>query len=236
MEAFAPSQKRGRQAVKDVQLLTNLLLGYDALRVDGIPGPKTVARITSLTGDALSILEGLASARQIDLGGLGRDADAFKAEVLPAVLKIAKATGLLPDAVAAQLALETGWGKKVLRTASGGNSYNYGNIKTNALKGWPGRLAGEVEVKALEYVNGKPVYEVSSFAVFASIADFADAYVWYLLYGPSAYRYPGLRSASTAREYGRILKKGNYATDPNYPSLLADVAKTVATRYGHLLA
>jgi hypothetical protein len=119
------------------------------------------------------------------------------------VLAAAKAAGARhPETVAAQWALESGWGKHV----SGKNNY-FG------IKGIKGSLR-----PTTEFING---FEVP---VTATFMDFPDLYAcvkylvdrWYNDYKG----YKGVNRASSATEAARLLIIEGYATDPKYTQKL----------------
>jgi hypothetical protein len=115
-----------------------------------------------------------------------------------------KAGAKFPALVAAQFALESGWGKHT----SGKN--NYFGIKGKGTK-----------QKTIEYVNGKPVEIVDEFQDYPSAEACVQDLVtkWYLDYK----QYKGVNNASTRNEAARMLVKQGYATDPKYADKLIDL-------------
>lgn len=107
-----------------------------------------------------------------------------------------------PELVAAQAALESGWGEHV----SGKNNY-FG------IKGSPGTV-----VTTREVYNGKEVMVEAEFKDFADELECVQYLVdrWYKDYRG----YKGVNRASTAQEAAHLLKAEGYATDPVYPELL----------------
>lgn len=106
-----------------------------------------------------------------------------------------------PELVAAQWALESGWGKSV----SGVN--NYFGIKGKGTK-----------TTTQEYENGKPV------TITAEFQDFPDlgACIQYLVdrWHKDWKQYQGVNRASNAQEAARALVTQGYATDPAYAEKL----------------
>jgi len=150
----------------------------------------------------------------------------FDLQVVPALIRGARQRGIDPFSVIAQIALESNWGKSTPKADDGSPSYNYGGIKWAALK-----TPKQAHAKTGEVIGGKAVKITDSFAVFDTPAAFADGYFHYLLDGPSSYRYKGLDKAKSAYEYGAILQKGGYATDPQYATKFAAIAKSAEKRY-----
>ncbi|GAL06879.1 flagellar protein FlgJ [Photobacterium aphoticum] len=72
----------------------------------------------------------------------------FVARLTPFAEKAAKALGTDPAVLIAQAALETGWGKKVIKNAAG-SSHNLFNIKADPR--WNG---GKVATNTLEFHQG----------------------------------------------------------------------------------
>jgi flagellar protein FlgJ len=68
-------------------------------------------------------------------------------------------TGVPAKFMLGQAALETGWGKRMIRNADGSNSNNLFGIKAGP--GWKGKVATAVTT---EYVNGQPHTKVKSSA------------------------------------------------------------------------
>jgi hypothetical protein len=115
---------------------------------------------------------------------------------------LAKTAGAkYPQLVAAQWALESGWGKHV----SGKNNF-FG------IKG-PGTV-----VTTTEFVNGKQITIKDSFKDFASPQESVSYLVtkWYKDYKG----YKGVNNASTAEKAAEDLVKQGYATDPTYAEKL----------------
>lgn len=155
-------------------------------------------------------------------------ASVFDLQVVPAIVREAKKRGLDASFALAQLVLESSWGKSTPRGDDGKLSFNYAGLKWNSVNP---RTARKATAKSGEVYGGKRVMEVSAFAAFDSAGQFAAAYFDYLYAGPSAYRYPGLSQASSAKAFGDILQKGGYATDPQYGTKIASIAESVKRRY-----
>jgi hypothetical protein len=109
-----------------------------------------------------------------------------------------------PELVAAQYALESGWGK-----------YQSGKNNFFGLKG-PG-----TKKQTTEFVNGKPVSITDEFKDFASPQECVQYLVdkWYKDYKG----YKGVNNASTRDEAARMLVSQGYATDPKYAEKLIGI-------------
>lgn len=162
------------------------------------------------------------------LGAIG-NTGVFDLQIVPAVIREARRIGLNPSFVLAQLCLESGFGRSTPRGDDGSPSLNYAGLKWNSISP---RTARKATAATNEVIGGRQIRENAVFAAFDSPSHFANAYITYLTSGPSAYRYKGLVNARSVEEYGSILQKGGYATDPLYAAKLAKTALTVSSRYG----
>lgn len=114
-----------------------------------------------------------------------------------------------PAIVAAQWALESGWGKK----ESG--KFNYFGIK--ARKGEPGTVRRTREVR-----NGRDVMEDHKFTDYPSLEAGIQGRVNFINEN-ARYRKAGYYSAKTPYEAALALVRGQYATDPKYATLLGKI-------------
>ncbi len=146
--------------------------------------------------------------------------DAFVQRMLPHAQEASASTGIPPQFMMGQAALETGWGKSEIRGANGENSYNLFGIKAGS--GWRGRT---VDIVTTEYVNGKPQKQVDTFRAYDSYADSFRDYANLLRANP---RYQNvLAQGQDARGFAQGLQQAGYATDPNYAQKLTSVIKLV---------
>ncbi|WP_049721825.1 flagellar assembly peptidoglycan hydrolase FlgJ [Gilvimarinus polysaccharolyticus] len=129
----------------------------------------------------------------------------------------AQTLGVAPEALMAQAALETGWGKHLVRDETG-SSFNLFNIKAG--KGWAGE---SVTVNTTEYIEGEAQSVDAPFRRYGSLQDsFAD-YVA-LMQKPRYQK--ALAQGTDAHGYVEQLQKAGYATDPHY----ADKIKAIMQR------
>ncbi|MFK7974618.1 MAG: flagellar assembly peptidoglycan hydrolase FlgJ [Halioglobus sp.] len=121
----------------------------------------------------------------------------------------AREIGVDPKVLVAQSALETGWGKRMIKAFDGGNSFNLFGIKAG--NGWQGQQAA---VDTLEFRDGVAAKEQANFRVYDSVASSFNDYVSFLKSNP---RYQeALEKVADAREFLQGLQDAGYATDPNY--------------------
>jgi peptidoglycan hydrolase FlgJ len=149
--------------------------------------------------------------------------DDFIQKLRPHAERAARELGVDPDALLAQAALETGWGRSVPCNAQGECSFNLFGIKAGSQ--WSGAT---VNVPTLEFESGIPVRKVERFRAYESPADSFRDYA--ALIGGSA-RYASARGVGDNVEaFASALQQGGYATDPNYAQKIAAVANEVRAR------
>ena len=139
-------------------------------------------------------------------GGNTGDVNTFKG-----MYGLAKNSGAkYPELVAAQWALESGWGK----TPSGKN--NYFGVK--ATSGQAGTSKGTWEVE-----NGKEVTTTARFRDYASPQESVNDLVskWHQNYGS----YTGVNNAKNAFGAADMLSSEGYATDPAYAAKLKEIMR-----------
>jgi flagellar protein FlgJ len=148
--------------------------------------------------------------------------DEFIATMLPLAEKAADKIGVDPRYLVAQAALETGWGKSVIRQQDGTSSHNLFGIKSH--NSWDGESA---RVLTTEYVGGKAVKEAASFRAYESYAHSFDDYVSFLQ-GNQRYE-KALSKTDKPEQFAQELQKAGYATDPSYARKIAQIARQMQT-------
>jgi flagellar protein FlgJ len=133
----------------------------------------------------------------------------FVATLTPYAEKAAERLGVDARALLAQAALETGWGKAVIRHPDGSSSHNLFNIKAD------GRWDGErVAKQTLEYRQGVAAKEMAQFRSYDSLGESFNDYADFLTSSP---RYADvLKQGGNAEHYVEALQEAGYATDPAY--------------------
>jgi len=139
----------------------------------------------------------------------------FINRIWPHAAAASQATGVPASFLAAQAALETGWGRAELRQADGQPSYNVFGIKAG--QDWNGPTA---EAVTTEYVNGLAQQRVERFRVYGSYAEAFDDYARLLATGS---RYSEVMGATDAASFARGLQRAGYATDPAYADKLTRI-------------
>jgi flagellar protein FlgJ len=135
--------------------------------------------------------------------------EAFVRDLWPHAQRAARLLGVQPEALIAQSALETGWGRHMIRGEDGRNSFNLFGIKADSR--WRGET---VATETLEFRDGVMRKERAIFRAYPSpaesFADFAD----FIRSNP---RYSEALN-SDSRGFGQALSRAGYATDPDYAS------------------
>ena len=140
----------------------------------------------------------------------------FVDQVMPSIRTAAQALGLNPLALLAQAALETGWGKRMARTADGNPSLNLFGIKADDT--WAGARAAS---NTVEYAGGVATQRQAAFRAYGSVEqsvnDFAN-----LLKNSPRYRHAAAAGAD-AQAYVDGIGRSGYATDPEYAAKLTEI-------------
>lgn len=158
------------------------------------------------SGSAVASLQG-----QVDafVGKMGASAQAASA-----------ASGVPAPLILAQAALESGWGKREIKSDDGAQSFNLFGIKAD--RSWKGPV---VEATTTEYVDGEPQKVRAKFRAYGSYDEaFAD-YASFLTRNP---RYAQVVSTTDPAEAAHGLQRAGYATDPNYGQKLVRIMQKFA--------
>lgn len=142
----------------------------------------------------------------------------FQEKLAGAAEAAEQSTGVPAKFMLGQAALETGWGKRVIRNGDGSSSNNLFGIKAGA--SWKGKVATAVTT---EYVNGKPHTRVEKFRAYDSHADAFKDYANMLSNNP---RYEKvLAHGGDAATFAMGLQRAGYATDPQYAAKVSRIIK-----------
>jgi flagellar protein FlgJ len=117
--------------------------------------------------------------------------------------------GLPAEALLAQAALETGWGKHVMSGGDSGSSHNLFGIKAD--QRWQG---SSVRQETLEYESGLAVRRRERFRSYESFEQSFQDYVAFVKGSP---RYAeAISETQDPQAYFQALQDAGYATDPAY--------------------
>lgn len=147
-------------------------------------------------------------------------AQEFVSAVMPHARRVGAELGVDPGLLVSQAALETGWGKSIIRNGDGTSSHNLFNIKAHG--GWDGPVAA---ARTMEYVNGAKVKIRDGFRSYESFAHSFRDYVDFLHANP---RYgDALQQTADPAAFAHALQKAGYATDPKYADKILSIYRRV---------
>lgn len=133
----------------------------------------------------------------------------FVSHLLPIAETVAAESGLNPQVMVAQAALETGWGRHMIENGAGKPSFNLFGIKADSR--WQGE---SVNIATSEYREG---VKMSERANFRSYQDFESSFRDYVHFLQNNPRYRDvLASADDPDVFADKLQAAGYATDPAY--------------------
>jgi flagellar protein FlgJ len=183
--------------------------------------PVTPAPAAGLPG----VSPGLSGPAASASSSLPERARNFINKLWPHAQEAARTTGVAPQFILGQAALESGWGRGEIRMADGSASHNLFGIKAG--RGWQGATA---DVMTTEYVNGVAVKSVERFRAYGSYAEAFKDYANLLAANP---RYAQvLNERADPAAFARGLQQAGYATDPNYAEKLTRVITGSIMRAG----
>jgi len=204
--AFDNDQSRMYQDMMDSQLSLTLSkgkgLGLSDLIIKQLGGEVNTTPVSAPTSVPTT------GSKQ-PISSLGENTASFIKGVYPEAEKAAAKLGVAPEALVAQAALETGWGKHVITDGERQSSFNLFNIKAGS--SWQGRT---VNVPTVEYENGTAVRRFDSFRAYETVEAAFDDYVNLISNSP---RYQNaLNKGDDVFGFAKALQDGGYATDPKY--------------------
>lgn len=139
--------------------------------------------------------------------------------LLPDAERNAARLGIQPDIIIAIAALESGWGKYVIKEHNGTSSHNLFGIKAHD-KDLPHTMH-----KTTEFINNTPVKVDEPFRKYENTASAVNGFADFLLNNP---RYKKALDSNTDNTmFLRELQRAGYATDPEYANKAIDVLKQV---------
>lgn len=133
----------------------------------------------------------------------------FVEKLTAKIRPFAKKHGFDEVALLAQSALETGWGKYMIKTSQGESSFNLFNIKAGS--DWGGSKVG---VSTLEFVDNTFQKRPSYFRKYVSLDESLHDYFNFIQTN-SRYQ-KALEYRGQGKDYIQALHDAGYATDPEY--------------------
>lgn len=194
------------------------LLAKQMLGADPTPASEELAALDAYR-PVSSLAREVAQTRRAAPVGTGTDfkpasdPQAFIDQIRPHAERAAAQLGVPAEAIMAQAALETGWGKHLPRHEDGRPSYNFFGIKAHG--GWTG---ARLEKTTHEHLGGRMQKVSAEFRSYGSVGEAFDDYARFLKSNP---RYAeALRQGGDAAAFAQGLQEAGYATDPAYAAKL----------------
>jgi flagellar protein FlgJ len=212
------AQQSGQALAKEMQSGA-LGIGSNPGAAQGAGATRLQRETDSMSTDGAASAPGVTgTARSTTSAGKPAHVRAFQDKLADAAEEAERATGVPAKFMMGQAALETGWGKRVIRNSDGSSSNNLFGIKAGP--GWKGKVATAVTT---EYVNGRPHARVEKFRSYASHAEAFKDYAKMLSNNP---RYEKvLAHGGDASTFAHGLQRAGYATDPQYAAKLSRIIK-----------
>lgn len=161
-----------------------------------------------------------------DRQGFAGPAD-FVNRLRPHAEAAAARLGVPAEALLAQAALESGWGKASMPSHGGGQSHNLFGIKAD------GRWSGDrASVQTLEYREGVAMKTRADFRAYDSYAESFHDYVDFITGNPR-YRH-ALEVVDDPKAYFKALQDAGYATDPSYAKKVLSILDRPELQGGQL--
>ena len=180
--------------------------------------PDNTSVSASTRDSHLSMAENLWTGR--DYPQLTQAQQSFIQPLLAHAHRNAKRLGTTPEPILAIAALETGWGRSVIKGKDGQDSHNLFGIKAS---GSDNRYATTLTT---EYIEGSPQKLEARFKTFANSADAVDGFANFILANP---RYSeALKHTENPERFLQELQRAGYATDPRYAEKAISIMHQIA--------
>ena len=180
---------------------------------------KLLKRQLTQRGSSQSALK-MGTAQDLPAGPAPQD---FVDRLLPPIRRAAGALNLNPQALLAQAALESGWGRRMPRNADGSSSNNLFGIKAG--EEWSGARA---TADTVEVSNGVASTRRTAFRAYGSVEESVDDFARLLASSPR-YR-EALSAGGDAAAYITRIGNSGYATDPEYSNKLNQILNSEPIR------
>lgn len=196
---------------------------WKAVQQLGTPAVASVSGSARLNGGSVAPL-GQTAGKSVF-----RTRQEFVDTMLPMAQEAAKKIGVDAHYLVAQAALETGWGKSIIRERDGSTSNNLFGIKAHS--SWDGDVATTLTT---EYRNGKASKEAADFRSYDSFKQSFDDYVSFL---QSNDRYgKALAKSGDSSQFMHELQRAGYASDPQYARKVSQIARQMKSTYENIAA
>ncbi|MES9855300.1 MAG: flagellar assembly peptidoglycan hydrolase FlgJ [Sedimenticola sp.] len=178
--------------------------------------PEIRSPITTETDVPVVEVSGPAQPLPPEKDPAGWNIDDFVQQLMPWASEAAKLIGIQPQALLAQAALETGWGRHMMRDTGGQPANNLFGIKAD--QRWDGE---RVKMDTLEYQEGVAVKRRDHFRAYDNYRESFLDYVEFISNSP---RYSkALEVTDDSQRYFSELQRAGYATDPKYANKISSI-------------
>ena len=130
-------------------------------------------------------------------------------KMFPLAKAVEKEHGIHAAVILAQSALETGWGKHIMKANDGSSSYNLFGIKAD--NRWEGAVAS---AKTVEFNNGIAEVRRDNFRSYNGFTQSMSDYAQFIKSSPR-YKHV-MANVSDRGKFSVALQQAGYATDPQY--------------------
>ena len=134
----------------------------------------------------------------------------------------AQETGIPANFMIGHAALESGWGRREIKSKDGTNTHNLFGIKAGG--SWTGKTA---TVTTTEYVGGVAHKVQEKFRAYGSYAEAFKDYANLLANNPRYSNVVAAGNGNDAASFAKGLQRAGYATDPNYANKIMAVLKQI---------
>lgn len=140
---------------------------------------------------------------------------AFVKTLMPYAKQAAEQLKVKFEGILAQAALETGWGRHLMKDGAGADNLNLFGIKADSR--WHG---DKLSAKTLEFEQGIAKKVTAHFRRYHSLSDTFNDYVDFL---QRSSRYQPALSTPSVEDFALGLQRGGYATDPQYAQKITNI-------------
>lgn len=206
----SPTSNRGAAGFDVASIPRRAAVSAAAAAQTAVDGKDASAAVQAVALGAAVANEVVSEVKALAAGTRG-----FVRQIWQHAVDASGSTGVPAQFMVAQAALETGWGRAVLKHADGTSSHNLFNIKAGS--SWKGAV---VEVPVTEYANGRAYTENARFRAYPSYAEAFRDYAKLLTTSP---RYADVIGKTDPAAFARSLQDAGFATDPRYAEKLRSI-------------
>ncbi|MUL18371.1 flagellar assembly peptidoglycan hydrolase FlgJ [Aliivibrio fischeri] len=221
MNQAAPVQS-GNNLEQDARMAMRKAATDETLRLPAdysYPHASQAKQESQTEAPEIAQIDKILAARKVQPADKFETPQDFVNTMKPYAEKAAKALGVDSNLLIAQAALETGWGKKVIKN-SVDSSHNLFNIKAD--RSWQG---DKISKNTLEYHDNIAVTENAAFRSYDNYEESFSDFVRFLNQNPRYER--ALQQTDSSESFIKGIHSAGYATDPNYSNKVMSVMRKV---------